>query len=145
MHASKRATARSQTQLIVHGPLTLSLTALAVRRVFQTCQVPAERRAKIPYRTAQSLVTALLTAVTNASSHVIKANADLVWRQLLSRVDADVTPSPPSVIKELKKHHSVCAFAVSHLTAVDTNVENTAVPENAKLPSDKQIEGSHAH
>lgn len=80
MPASNHAISRTPTQPIVRGPPTWSHTAHAAKRVYLTFQMSAERPAKILYRTVRSHATAFWIAVTSASSHVIKANADLVCR-----------------------------------------------------------------
>jgi hypothetical protein len=141
---SKHAIDRMQIQLIARDPPMLSLIVLAARHVFQTSRVLVERPARILYPIARSLATMLLTAVISASSCVTKGSAGPVWKKPQLRADADVTLSLPSVTKELRKRHSVCAFAVCHSTAAATSVESTAAPASVKLLNDRRLGGSHA-
>lgn len=144
MLANKRVTGRTPTQPIVHGPRMLLLIVLVARRVCQKFRMLVERLAKILYRTVPSLATTPLTAVTSASSRVIRASAGLAWRQSPLHADADAIRSLRSVIREPRRLHSVCVSAVLHSTVVDTSVVSIVALASAKQPSDRQPEGSHA-
>jgi hypothetical protein len=143
MPAKKHAINRTPPLPIAHGLPMLLLIAPVARHGSLRYLMLVERPVRILSKTARSLVTRLLTAVTSASSPVIKASVYLAWRKSLLHADAVAPPPPRSAIRELRRLHSACAFVVFHSIVDDTSVVSIVAPESAKQPSDKRIGESH--